>query len=71
MGDKDKSMNDGQVNSIWHMYVIEMSSIYFNIFSEYISAVAQSQVEFEPEDVHILKDIANIFFITEDQVQIK
>ena len=53
------------------MYVIEMSSIYFNIFSEYVSAVAQSKVEFEPEDVHILKDIANIFFITEDQVQIK
>ena len=45
--------------------MLEMSSFYFNVFSEYVDAVAASQVEFEPEDVLILKELGSLYAITE------
>lgn len=56
------------VEFYWEKYVLEMSSFYFNVFSEYVDAVAASQVEFEPEDVLILKELGSLYAITEQKV---
>ena len=61
---KNPPGHDTHVDLIWQTYVREMSPIYFNLLSEYLEATLASQVDFEPEDVHILKDLADLFAVS-------
>ena len=48
-----------------------MSPIYFNVLSEYLEATLASKVDFEPEDVHILKDLANLFAVSLIEIEVR
>lgn len=45
----------------WEKYVKEMSPFYFNTLSELLEAFASSKIEFSPDDVHVLTEIALVF----------
>ena len=49
----------------------EMSPIYFNVLSEYLEATLVSKVDFKPEDVHILKDLANLFAVSLIELEVR
>ena len=48
-----------------------MSPIYFNVLSEYLEATLVSKVDFKPEDVHILKDLANLFAVSLIELEVR
>ena len=60
---------DTHVDIIWQTYVREMSPIYFNLLSEYLEATIACQVDFEIEDVHILKDLADLFAVSYQEME--
>ena len=48
-----------------------MSPIYFNVLSEYLEATLVSKVDFKSEDVHILKDLANLFAVSLIEIEVR
>jgi len=42
-----------------------MSSFYFNLLSEFFEALTWRKLNLEPEDVHVLKDLADVFALTQ------
>ena len=54
---------------LWEKYLREMSPFYFNMLSEYLEAVVGSQIDYEPEDVHILKDLGHLYAVSIAEVE--
>ena len=50
-------------SSLWTTYVQQMAPFFFNLLSELFEAMNWCHGDFEPEDVHVLKELADIFGI--------